>query len=133
MIKNFVKTDLTKENNETNWSVNELDSINVNSGKLNYIHSEVIKRLGFDLQNKLESAIIEGLKRKGFRFKDQIELENFIKTRCKVNDCIHHKQIIYYFDDTPFFLHNYEIITEPMSIFEQGVKMTSNYGTFAFL
>ena len=94
----------------------------------------VIGRLSNDLNKKLEDYIIEGLKRKGFEFNHKLELEEFVKERCRCDDNIDLKEKIYYVDNIPFFLHNYKI--EPLkmpSITDKEYKITSNLGTYAYL
>ena len=95
---------------------------------------DVIGRLHNDLNKKLEDYVIEGLKRKGFEFKHPIELEAFVKERCRCEDNIDLKEKIYYVDNIPFFLHNYK--SEPLqmpSITDGEYKITANLGTYAYL
>lgn len=102
------------------------------SNKQSLIH-DVTSRLFSDLQKQLEDCIIEGLKRKGFEFENKTDLENFIKTRCECKDNIQFKERIYYADNIPFFLHKYEMIYEPITEDNNGIKMSANYGSFAYL
>lgn len=95
--------------------------------------SSVTSRLFSELQTKLEDYIIEGLKRKGFEFENRTDLEEFIKTRCECKDNINFKERIYYADNIPFFLHKYEIIYEPITQDNNGIKMSANYGSYAYL
>ena len=95
---------------------------------------DVIGRLSNDLNKKLEDYVIEGLKMKGFEFKHKIELEEFVKERCRCEDNIDLKQKIYYVDNIPFFLHNYK--SEPLQmppITDGEYKLTANLGTYAYL
>lgn len=95
---------------------------------------DVIGRLYNDLNKKLEDYVIEGLKRKGFEFKHTLELETFVKERCRCEDNIDLKERVYYVDDVPFFLHNYK--SEPLqmpSITDREYKITANLGTYAYL
>ena len=97
------------------------------------IHN-IIGMFSADLNKKLEDYIIEGLKRKGFEFKHKIELEEFVKERCRCEDNIDLKEKIYYVDNIPFFLHNYK--SEPLqmpSITDREYKLTANLGTYAYL
>ena len=95
--------------------------------------SSVTSRLFSELNNKLENYIIEGLRLKGFEFENKIELENFIKERCSCVDNIQFKERIYSIDEKPFFLHKYEIIYEPITEDNNGIKMSANYGSYAYL
>jgi len=86
-----------------------------------------------ELQTQLEYYIIEGLKIKGFEFENKIQLEYFIKERCRRTDNIEFKEHIYYVDDIPFFLHKYEVIYEPIIEYNNRVKMYANYGSYSYL
>ena len=111
-----------------------LEKINAeNAQDLQFLQHDVKRRLYNGLVNQLEDLLIQGLKNKGFEFNNKIELENFIKTRCRKEDYIEKKEHIYYVDNIPFFLHNYEIIYEPITEDNNGIKMTANYGKYAFL
>ena len=92
-----------------------------------------IYRLSSELNKKLEDYIIEGLKRKGFEFENRLELETFIKNNCRCEETPHKKERVYFANDTPFFLHKYEIeMTNPITL-DWDVKMCSNYGFYAYL
>lgn len=111
-----------------------LEKMNAENAKdLQFLQHDVISRLSNGLVNQLEDLLIQGLKNKGFEFNNKIELENFIKTRCRKEDYVEKKEHIYYVDNIPFFLHNYEVIFEPITEDNNGVKMTANYGKYAFL
>jgi len=86
-----------------------------------------------ELQTQLEYYIIEGLKIKGFEFENKIELENFVKERCRRTDNIKFKEHTYYVDNIPFFLHKYEVIYEPIIEYNNTVKMHANYGYYSYL
>ena len=91
------------------------------------------QKLSSELNKKLEDYIIEGLKRKGFEFENRLELETFIKNNCRCEDTPHKKERVYFANDTPFFLHKYEIkITNPITL-DWDVKMCTNYGSYAYL
>ena len=85
------------------------------------------------LESKLEDYILEGLKRKGFEFENKIDLEKFVKTRCLCKDDVEFKERVYYVDNTPFFLHRYEIIYESITEYNNGINMSANYGSYAYL
>ena len=53
------------------------------------IIDDVIDRISSELNKKFEDYIIEGLKRKGFEFKNRLELETFIKNNCRCEDTPH--------------------------------------------
>lgn len=98
------------------------------------IMHDATSRLYDDLNRQLENSFIEGLKRKGFEFKNKLELETFIKERCRCADYIKLKKRVYYVDDVPFFLHNYkiEINNDPRKTGDPN-KVVGSLGTFAYL
>ena len=93
----------------------------------------VTSRLISGLYKKLEDYVIEGLKRKGFEFENKSELEDFFRKRVTRTDNTEFKEHIYYVDSTPFFLHKYEMIYEPITEDNNGIKMSANYGSYAYL
>jgi hypothetical protein len=95
--------------------------------------AEVIDSLYYRLNNQLEDLVIEGLKRKGFQFKNRIELEDFVSLNCRCVDNIEAKERVYLVNDLPFFLHKYEIIQEPITEYNNGIHMSANYGRYAYL
>ena len=94
----------------------------------------VISRLSYNMNSKLETFVIEGLKRKGFEFRNELELENFLKQRCRCEDNVNLKQRTYFVDDKPFFLHDYNIEMDLTPIIEDGkTTLKASYGSFAYL
>lgn len=93
--------------------------------------ADVIGRLSSQLNKQLEDYMIEGLKRKGFEFKNRIELKNFIKSNCRCEDRTDIKQRTYFANDIPFFLHCYEIKMDLTT--DREIKMSANYGSYAYL
>lgn len=100
----------------------------------NDIIKNVTDKLHNNLNKQLEDAVIEGLKRKGFEFKHPLELEAFIKERCRCEDNIDLKERVYFVDNKPFFLHKYkyEIITDP-SITGNSNTIVGELGAFTYL
>ena len=123
-----MEIDKRYENLEWLKAMNEENEMHFKS-----IQQDVINTLSDGLNKKLENLIIEGLKNKGFEIENTIELENFIKTRCKKEDYIEFKKHIYYVDEIPFFVHYYEVIFELITEDNNGIKMNANYGNYAFL
>ena len=95
---------------------------------------DVIGKLSNDLNKKLEDYIIKGLNRKGFEFKHKLELEAFIKERCRCDNNIELKEKVYYVDNIPFFLHNYknEQLEMPLTI-DKEYKFTVSLGHYTYL
>lgn len=87
-----------------------------------------------ELANKLQNYLIEGLKRKGFEIKNEVELVNFMKANCRIEDHVDKKERIYFVNNIPFFLHKYEpqIDLTPM-VSDMCTKFSANYGSFAYL
>lgn len=83
--------------------------------------------------NKTDNIIIEGLKRKGFEFENRFELENFLKTSCRIAYQPGIKQRTYFANDIAFLVHCYESeISKPF--IEDGIlKITGSLGSYHFL
>jgi len=114
-----------EENKKTNAS-DKAENSELNKG-------DIIGRVSFELNKKLEDYMIEGLKRKGFEFENRLELENFIKNNCRCEDTPHIKERVYFANDIPFFLHRYKIeMTAPITL-NMEVKWFANYGYYAYL
>ena len=97
-------------------------------------NNEIISSLSDDLNSKLETFFILGLKCKGFKFSNELELENFLKQRCRCEDNVNLKQRIYFVDDKPFFLHDYNIDMDLTPMIEDGkTTLRASYGSFAYL
>jgi len=95
--------------------------------------SEIQKVVVDGLLKKLEDIFIEGLKLKGFEFDNPIELERFIKKHCRCEDYLYLKQKTYFVNDIPFLIHFYEIVYEPITVTNNGIQMSANYGTYKYL
>ena len=96
--------------------------------------NEVANRLSFDVHHKLDDLIIEGLKRKGFAFGSNIQLETFVKHRCRCMDHATNKERTFYVDDVPFFLHKYELSMDFKPVYDGGnVSISADLGYYAFL
>ncbi len=99
------------------------------------VQSFLIGRLSSEHNQTLKDYIIEGLKRKGFEFKNRFELEEFIKLNCRCEDRKKFKQRIFFVNDIPFLLHCYEMKLDLNTITNDKfeVEMLVNYGSFAYL
>ena len=94
----------------------------------------VISSLSDDLNSKIETFVIEGLKRKGFKFNHYFEFFNFLKQRCRCEDNVKLKQKTYFVDDKPFFLHDYNIEMDLTQIIDgENTTIKASYGNFAYL
>ncbi|MFY0481471.1 hypothetical protein ACI6PS_02600 [Flavobacterium sp. PLA-1-15] len=82
------------------------------------------------MSKTFDEIAIEGLKRKGFEFQDNSELESFVKENCSVIDNIEHKERIYSVHGKPFLLHRYEVVYD---LENRGNLLTANYGYYCFL
>jgi len=95
---------------------------------------QLINTTTADLRKKVDDAIIEGLRRKGFEFDNPYDLEVFIKSRCICEDHVGKKQRTYFVDGRPFFLHNYE--GDALMVFDKPIDTNTykfNCGSFAYL
>jgi len=97
------------------------------------LQEHAIHQLANNLQNQLEEAFIEGLKRKGFEFETKFKLEHFVKIHCKCLDNINLKERVYTVKDIPFLIHKYETkISKPIEI-DKTMTITATNGYFGYL
>ena len=97
------------------------------------LHAQVIK-LNEMLVDKVDSYFIVGLRRKGFEFDNQAELEKFIKERCRCEDYQHKKMRKYFVDDIPFLMHDYNVdfnITRDIS--DEGHTFSASMGSMYYV
>lgn len=68
----------------------------------------MIQHTAYELARKgtveMDMVITEGLKRKGFEFENNFEIEQFIRERCKMTINEETEERILYVDDIPFLL-----------------------------
>jgi hypothetical protein len=92
-----------------------------------------LNNMRMELSKMLDNVFVEGLKLKGFEFEKKSELESFIKSNCKYEHHVDVKQKIYYVNNIPFLLHNYE----PEYDFDinkiDKKRLTANCGYYCFL
>jgi len=96
------------------------------------IQKHITETLISDLHSKFDDIVIQGLKLKGFEFKDREETENFIKSRCRCEDKPHIKEKVYFVDNIPFLLHDYNIIYEPFNP-KEPFAIKANYGGYRYI
>ncbi len=76
---------------------------------------------------KIEEKFIEGLKNKGYEFKNRFELENFVKSNCRCTIDFTQKRV-YYVNNVPFLeLH----LDFKNNIFNNNINF--DFGSFKFL
>lgn len=97
------------------------------------IEEEIINKMSLELACNLENLIINGLKLKGFEFENKIELEEFIKTRCRRTDNIDFEEHTYYVDNMPFFFHKYRAELSPIIEHGNEIKLYYNFGSYKYL
>jgi len=95
----------------------------------------VISRLISDVSNKwsntIDNLFKEGLKIKGFEFKNDYELKDFITKNCK--GIRKDNEITYYVNNIPFFFYVYPSC-DFSNIFKDGKYMAEfNGGRYAYL
>jgi hypothetical protein len=95
---------------------------------------EMMNAVANKIKNTFDNLIIEALKRKGFDFKNRVELEEFIKSNCRCEDRVDLKQKTYFVNDIPFFLHCYENESEISTVtLERSLTFSAKYGSYAYL
>jgi len=97
------------------------------------IQEQITKEVIQNLSTKFDELILEGLSLKGIIFGSREEAEEFIKLNCRCEDNIQFQQKIFYVNDIPFLLHNYEVIFEPITQDNNGINMNANWGSYKFL
>jgi len=99
------------------------------------LQSELIKKVSSEINNKVDSVITEGLKRKGYSFDSENELLNFIKTNCSCIENRDVKQRLYIVDNNAFLLWNYDQEIDVKKHFnpEMILSMSMSVGSFEFL
>lgn len=96
--------------------------------------NNIISMVYNDLNSQLETAVINGLKLKGFEFNTRYELEKFVKNHCRCEDNINLEERIYYVNEKPFLKRFYK--TEIGNISRLGDRETilsANLGYFIYL
>lgn len=97
------------------------------------IQEQINREITQNLCNKFDEIILEGLKLKGFTFDNRYKSEEFIKLNCRCEDNIQFQQKIFYVNEIPFLLHNYEVIFEPITEYNNEIKINANWGSYKFL
>jgi hypothetical protein len=96
--------------------------------------ASITEILALHMHKTMNDLMIEGLKRKGFEFNNRIELEEFIKSKVRCEDRVDIKQRVYFANDIPFFLHDYNIQNDFNPIATNSeFAMSANLGRYAFL
>ncbi len=84
------------------------------------------------LNDQFDEAIIEGLSRKGFNFECKMEIEEFIKSRCRSEDYQKLQQKVFFVDDIPFMVYKYETKIDE-TIVDGIPRLTASYGTYSYI
>jgi len=105
------------------------------AGGMDSIQSQAIKELSSRLVDKIDAVCIEGLKRKGFEFKNNSDLETFIKSNCRCEYNIQTKEKVYFVNDIPFLLHKLEnkIDFTTDALYEKSIKLVATCGSYSYL
>ena len=94
----------------------------------------ILSRVIDDLNNKIDSLIIEGLKRKGYDVNHKFGLEEFIRTRCRCEQNDDFKERIYYVDNKPFLLHKYNTeVNTDLNCNDLGTSIEVSGGSFSYI
>ena len=96
------------------------------------IQDEIIKKISSDLNRKMETYFIEGLKRKGFEFENRDDLEKFAIANCSFEDMPDVKEKTYFVNNIPFLLHCYGQDFSQIEALGE-FKVHFSYGSIAFL
>jgi len=108
-----------------------LNNDDLKSNCFNFV-DDITNKLYCDLNKQLDIYFIEGLKIKGFEFTNKTELELFIKQNCRCEDHINVKERVYFINDTPFLLYNYELNTK-IELKHNPITASATFGSFSYL
>ncbi len=86
------------------------------------IQEKITKQVIKEKEDSLRHLIIESLKQKGFEFKNDEELKEFLKEKCIVKDDLDNKTRTYLVNDIPFLIEYYEMTFKQQSL-DMGVRM----------
>ena len=86
------------------------------------IQELALQEIAKGLSNKFDELVVEGLKRKGFEFKNISEAEPFIRENCKCEHYSEEHRRVFYVKDEPFLLHDYKIEIPEIDFTDNGPK-----------
>lgn len=83
---------------------------------------------------EFDKLLVEGLKRKGFVFKDRMDLQEFARSECSTTEDILRKERTFYVRSKPFFMYKYEQNVEIGILKKDGsTTITAIYGYYTYL
>ena len=85
------------------------------------------------MTKSFDDLFIEALSLKGYIFENINEAEIFVRENCLCTDDIGKKEKIFYVKGIPFLLWNYSFEIDYSNIHSENVKLTANFGKYAFL
>lgn len=95
---------------------------------------EALKQMTAIYVSKVDEIIEEGLKLKGFDFKNRFELTEFIKANCKLEHNLKTRKNIYYVNGIPFLSQHFPIDKVQMpEDTKRGILMCDVLGEFKYL
>jgi len=98
------------------------------------IEENILKEINDLLISKIDSYFKEGLERKGYNFKNKKELENFVTCNCKYEDFSESKQKIYFVNNNPFLMIDYNIDITPIIEDKKGnITIKGSCGSYSYL
>lgn len=95
-----------------------------------YLSNEIIRTA----IKKMDDIFIEGLRRKGFEFKDLNELNSFAKENCRAEDYGNLLLRVYYVNDVPFMEYHYYSefkINNPKEM--EAIQLYCDLGKYKYL
>ncbi len=93
-----------------------------------------LEKLAQKIVTDLDKLMIEGLNRKGYSFKNNFDLKDFIRRNCKAERNELTKETFYYVNNVPFFYIKYK--TDPVLINKENkrsVEISADYCYYSFL
>jgi len=126
---------------EPNFELQMPSSISKCYMKSDFICSEISmeihrtnKMIADTMAKQMDDVFIEGLRLKGFEFRDRHEVETFIQKRCRCEDNIELKHRMYYVDDSPFLFYDYSMGAElKLEKTERQLVVSADFGRYRFV
>jgi hypothetical protein len=97
------------------------------------IEQMIIDNLSKELANRFDEIFREGLRLKGYVFKNKNEFESFVKENCTCEDFEDKQERIFYVKGNPFMIHNYKQDPFKFNQEENKMSISCNYGSYGYI
>lgn len=93
--------------------------------------NNLVNSISNDFVTQFDRIVIDGLKLKGYVFKDRIELSAFIESNCFATE--KDNMVTYYVNNVPFLLHKRLNNINPITNIEGTITITVDFGEYTYL